>query len=142
MPCREDQWQEMEMLPGCESCTACQSACPTSAITPDRMLLRGERCLAWHNEMSSSVPFPSWIDPQAHHALVGCMRCQRACPYNKNVASWMEARGEFLEEETALLISGNVSDEERERLAVRLRQVGLDPSMLPRNLEALLKLKE
>ena len=55
----------------------------------------GERCLTWHNEKDASVPFLTWIDRKGHNALVGCLRCQRACPYNKNVMSWMEAREEF-----------------------------------------------
>ena len=136
MPCGEDHWQDMEMLPGCDSCTACLASCPTGAIPSDRMLLRGERCLTWHNEKDASVPFPTWIDRKGHNALVGCLRCQRACPYNKNVMSWMEAREEFSEEETALLLDGGKG---AERLAERLGRVGLSAQLFPRNLEALLQ---
>ncbi len=142
MPCQEDQWQDMGMLPGCDSCNACQISCPTGAIPADRMLLRGDRCLTWHNEKGSSVPFPQWVGAEAHNALVGCMRCQRVCPYNKNVMSWMEAREEFSEEEAARLLDASAAGVMSEDIADKLRRVGLSAELFPRNLEVLLRVRE
>ncbi|MDW5561847.1 MAG: 4Fe-4S double cluster binding domain-containing protein [Methanomassiliicoccus sp.] len=139
LPCTEDQWQDPEVLPGCEGCYACMRGCPTGAIPEDRFLVRAERCLTYMNEKDTSVPFPSWVDPQAHNALVGCMRCQRLCPYNKAALDFVAARGELSEEETALLLSGKREGESAFALDEKLRGMGLDPALFPRNLEVLLR---
>lgn len=138
-PCLEDQWREIEMLPGCEVCTACQISCPTKAIPDGRFLLRAERCLTFFNEMDDERPFPDWVDPRAHNALVGCMVCQKVCPYNKNVQYWSSDLGSLSEEETALLLSGRREGDDAQRLAVKLKGMGLDPSYFPRNLKVLLE---
>jgi len=71
---------EPELLPECESCPACRDACPTGAIGSDRVLLHGERCLTWWNE--NDRPWPTWLSPDSHHCLVGCLACQDVCPAN------------------------------------------------------------
>ncbi len=139
MPCAEDQWQDREGLPGCDDCHACVRTCPTGAITEDRFLIRADRCLTNLNERDSSVPFPNWVDPQAHNALIGCMRCQRVCPYNRMALDFTSARGELSEEETALLLSGQREGEAAAALNEKLKGMGLDPAIFPRNLEVLLR---
>jgi epoxyqueuosine reductase len=99
-----DPWQEPRALDRCDSCVACMRLCPTGAITSDRFLIHAERCLTYHNE--AAADFPSWIDPSWHHCLIGCLRCQTACPENKSVQAWFEDREEFSEQETALLVQG------------------------------------
>ena len=93
LPCDGDPWREPKALERCESCVACLRNCPTGAITRDRFLLRAERCLTYHNEAAGD--FPGWIDPSWHHCLIGCLRCQTACPENKAVLEWFEDRAEF-----------------------------------------------
>lgn len=139
LPCAEDQWQDREVLPGCDGCHACVRSCPTGAIPEDRFLIHAERCLAYLNEKDSSVPFPEWVGPQAHNALVGCMRCQRVCPYDKLVLDFTSARGELSEEETALLLSGQRDGEAAVALGRKLKDMGLDRSVFPRNLKVLLR---
>jgi epoxyqueuosine reductase len=141
-PCAEDQWQDRAVLPGCETCTACLQACPTGAITAGRFVIRAGRCLTNLNEKETNVPFPDWLKPAAHNALVGCLRCQRVCPYDKNVSAWMEARGEFSEEETAYLLRGEFSGEKAAAMDEKLKKVGLDLTVFPRNLQALLAAKD
>ena len=68
----EDHWHELRVLERCENCKACMKACPTEAITPDRFLLHGARCLTFHNERKGE--FPQWISPGWHNCLVGCQR--------------------------------------------------------------------
>lgn len=102
LPCDGDPWREPKALDRCESCIACLRHCPTGAITKDRFLLHAERCLTYHNE--AACDFPSWINPSWHHCLIGCMRCQTACPENRAVLEWFEDRTEFSEQETALFI--------------------------------------
>jgi epoxyqueuosine reductase len=139
LPCAEDQWQDREVLPGCESCQACVRACPTGAIPEDRFLMRAERCLTYMNEKDASMPFPDWVDPQAHNALIGCMRCQRACPYDRLVTDYVLARGELSEEETSLLLGGQKGGEASAALGRKLEGMGLDPTVFPRNLKVLLR---
>jgi epoxyqueuosine reductase len=107
-PCAGDSWHEETVLDRCGSCSACRLACPTGAIREDRFLIRGERCLTFLNERPGD--FPAWIDPSWHHCLVGCMRCQEACPENRSVSKRMERIGEFTEEETGLLLAGGAAD--------------------------------
>jgi epoxyqueuosine reductase len=102
LPCDSDPWREPKALALCETCKACRKSCPTGAIPEDRFLIRAERCLTYHNE--AAADFPGWIDPSWHHCLVGCMRCQTACPENRGVLDWFEDRGEFSEHETNLLM--------------------------------------
>jgi epoxyqueuosine reductase len=139
LPCAEDQWQDREALPGCEDCHACVRACPTGAIPEDSFLVHAERCLTCLNEKDAAVPFPDWVDPQAHNALVGCMRCQRVCPYDRTVLDYCSDRGELSEEETAVLLSGSWGGEMAVSLGEKLRGMGLDLSIFPRNLKVLLR---
>lgn len=133
-----DNWQDKRLLPLCKTCKACLEACPTGAIRDDRFLIRAEICLTYLTEKSSKHKFPEWVDPSAHNALVGCMRCQRACPYDKNQLDWYEERGEFSEEETQYLLKGKYSGAKAERIEKKLKTVGLDLTIFPRNLEVLL----
>lgn len=139
LPCAEDQWQDREVLPGCDECHACVRACPTGAIREDRFLIQAERCLTYLNEKDASVPFPDWVDPRVHNALVGCMRCQRVCPYDRLALDYISARGELSEEETALLLSGRKDGEAAAALNRKLEGMGLDLSVFPRNLRVLLR---
>jgi epoxyqueuosine reductase len=80
MPCNSDDWQESMIMKRCDSCNLCRSACPTGAISTDRFLLHAEKCLTFHNEKEASIPFPAWIKLEWHNCIIGCMRCQAACP--------------------------------------------------------------
>jgi epoxyqueuosine reductase len=80
LPATNDIWQAAQAMEICNRCTACMKSCPTGAISEDRFLLRAELCLTFHNERK--MGFPDWIDPDWHHCLVGCLRCQ-----------WRQGRG-------------------------------------------------
>ena len=107
-PCMEDVWHEETVLDRCISCSACRLACPTGAILKDRFLIQAERCLTFFNERPGE--FPEWIDPSWHHCVVGCMRCQEACPENRFVSRRVEQKGAFTEEETESLLAGGAAD--------------------------------
>lgn len=124
LPGEEDPWREPKALDRCESCVTCLRRCPTGAIAEDRFLLRAERCLTYHNE--AAADFPDWIDPAWHHCLVGCMRCQSACPENRAVRDWFEDRGEFSERETALLLEQTPLEGLPAETAARLRSLELN----------------
>lgn len=143
LPCEEDDWQEPRMMVACEKCQACQRACPTGAIDPDRFLLRAERCLTFLNEKPPEVPFLDWVQPSWHNCLVGCLHCQRVCPENKQVRNWIEGDEVFTEEETAHLLEGTAQAHFPPQIVAKLERSGLTGllEVLPRNLSALL-LKE
>lgn len=89
-------------MPACKRCVACREACPTGAIVEDRFLLRAERCLTLLNEMPGE--WPDWLPISAHHCLVGCLACQRACPVNKGKLRQFTLAGRFGLEETACIL--------------------------------------
>ncbi len=133
-----DNWQDKKALPLCETCTACRKACPTGAITKDRFQIRADRCLTYLNEKTSGHEFPKWVSDSAHNSLIGCMRCQRACPYDKDVVGLYEDRGVFTEDETAYLLNGKFRGEKAAKMEKKLGRLGIDLSIFPRNLKVLL----
>ena len=134
----EGNWSEKISLPKCGRCRACLAACPTHAIDDDRFLLRAERCLTCLNERDSSHEFPSWVKQEWHNAIVGCMICQRVCPYNRDFVDQTEDGPCFSEEETRFLLSGRYKNKKGVILEKKLKLAGLDLSIFPRNLQVLL----
>ena len=133
-------WQEPKVLPACEGCRLCIDACPAKVMGGDRFMARAEICLTYLNEKPAEVPFPDWVMPSWHNALVGCMICQRVCPANCDVIGWVEDRGEFSEDETKYFLKGDFSNKvEAGKVKAKLKAVGLDLSAFPRNLEALMR---
>ena len=137
----DGSWGEKGVLPGCKTCRKCLGACPTQAIQEDRFLIRAERCLTYLNERPSDRPFPDWVGKEAHNALVGCMICQRVCPYDKGALRDFKEGVTFSEQETAFLL-GEFNDQ---YLGVevdnKLAKVGLDRTIFPRNLKVLMDLE-
>lgn len=141
LPPQQDDWREPKMMERCEKCVACLRHCPTGAITSERFLLRAERCITFHNEQPSDVPFPAWLDASWHNCLVGCFHCQSICPENRDFLDWVEEGAEFSSEETILLVEGVPLDQLPAEAIRKLEQsdlVGLLDS-LPRNLKLLLE---
>ncbi|HUS71230.1 MAG TPA: 4Fe-4S double cluster binding domain-containing protein [Anaerolineae bacterium] len=140
LPSKEDNWHDLRMMDACQKCMACQRACPTEAIDPDRFLLRAERCLTFLNEKPPDVPFPAWVDPSWHNCLVGCLRCQRVCPENKAVRDWVVGDEVLSEEETALVLEGTAPEHLPPKAKEKLERLDLIDllDVLPRNLSALL----
>ena len=128
----ETTWGEKEMLPACKTCRKCLEACPNHVILEDRFLIRAERCLTYLNEKPSDRPLPDWVREEAHNALVGCMICQRVCPYNKDALMDIKEGVAFSEKET-VFTSWRI---QRRILGVKvdekLGKVGLDRIHLPK----------
>ncbi len=134
----ETIWGEKEMLPACKTCRKCLEACPNQVILEDRFLIRAERCLTYLNEKPSGNPLPDWVRKEAHNALVGCMICQKVCPYNKNALMDIKEEVIFSEQETSFLL-GEFNDESLgANVDHKLGRVGLDRSIFPRNLKVLM----
>lgn len=141
LPYPEDSWREPQMAKNCQSCQACIDICPTAAITGDRFLIHAERCLTFHNERRGE--FPAWIDPSWHNCLVGCFRCQIACPQNVRFLEWIEGDRVFSEEETSLILEYVPSDRLPLETVKKLERLDLIEylDVLPRNLRMLLRQK-
>jgi epoxyqueuosine reductase len=101
-PCAEDNWQETGMMKACENCALCREACPTGCISADRFLIHAENCLTYFNE--SEFDLPKWLQSDWHNSLIGCMKCQSACPVNKPYLDKIEDGPDFSEEETDLIL--------------------------------------
>lgn len=129
---------EPELLPACESCTACRDACPTGAIGEDRVLLHAEQCLTWVNE--NPGPWPAWLPSDAHRCLVGCLSCQDVCPENARLAV-TDSGVAFSREETAMILADQPDHDGSVWEAVRAKLDRLGPlneeAVLGRNLRAL-----
>lgn len=134
-----DHWQEREAMPQCAKCRLCLEACPTGAILGERFVIEAARCLTLHNE--STEPFAGWIDARWHNAVIGCMRCQEACPVNRPHLEKVEKRVELSVEETALVLEGGKLGDLPEALRGKLDSIDVGDYFLlmPRNLGALIK---
>ena len=141
MPCEEDEWQQTQMMKRCEDCDLCRKACPTGAISPDRFLLKAERCITYHNEKRGNIPFPSWLKPAWHNCIIGCLTCQRACPENKLFLNQTGETAEFSEEETRSLLEGTPKEKLPRPTMEKLKLLSLTDyyEEMPRNLSVLLK---
>ena len=102
LPIDQDDWKQAELMPRCENCRACLKACPTNAISENRLLLHAERCLTYFNENMDD--FPEWVNRSWQRCLVGCMICQKVCPENKGLDIHPETTSTFTEEETNALL--------------------------------------
>ena len=140
LPCEDvPRREEPKALPRCSTCKACLAACPTQAIGEARFLVRAERCLTFWNEKPPDVPFPAWIRPEWHNALVGCLRCQEVCPENRPFIESIVDGPSFDEETTRSFLAGAAKKD----LPVEVQEMLEDWDLadfldvLPRNLGAL-----
>ncbi|MGD2065373.1 MAG: 4Fe-4S double cluster binding domain-containing protein [Dehalococcoidia bacterium] len=139
MPLGRSEGFRPQVMKECDKCKACLKECPTRAIVSDRFLIHAERCITFLNEGDNE--FPEWVDPAWHNSLIGCMKCQLACPVNKSFAKWVEEGEDVNEAETDLILSGVPFDRIPPETARKLKRCYMQEylDVLPRNLRALLK---
>ena len=137
-PPKDAVWTQPRWMGRCSTCVACRRACPGGAITEQRLLLHTERCLTLHNEHGD--PLPDWITPEMHHAAVGCLRCQQACPVNTKAGLVVARAEQFDEAETAALLAAEPAENHSAGTAEKMARCGLDydPQLIARNLALLL----
>ncbi|HEY3424454.1 MAG TPA: 4Fe-4S double cluster binding domain-containing protein [Negativicutes bacterium] len=82
MPSDSDTWLNIQRMPACNNCLACLNSCPAKCIDINSNIIRATKCLTYINE--SPEPFPDWAAYNWHNSLVGCMRCQLACPQSRD----------------------------------------------------------
>lgn len=78
----EYERQAAEIDSDCANCSVCLKNCPTGAISVNRFLIHGEKCMTYLNEYAPNYDFPEWVKPEWHNSLIGCMSCQLKCPKN------------------------------------------------------------
>lgn len=140
LPVDEDDWGEIKLMEPCERCSACMRNCPTGAITNKRYTIEAEKCITYHNEFWGKAEFPDWIDPSAHNCIVGCMRCQNACPRNSEYIHQFIDIECFSEEETNFILEKKEVEALPEPFIQKLEKTNLKThyNYLSRNLKALL----
>jgi len=133
-----DHWQNFEIMEECKHCKACLIKCPTNAIVQDRFLIHAERCMTFFNEKTED--FPNWVKPEWNNALIGCMICQDICPLNKQNKKWIEEGESFSEEETTMLLNGEIKEKLSLKMQIKLKRLYLfdDYKVLKRNLQVLI----
>lgn len=141
LPVDSHCWQEFRVMERCHNCSACVKKCPTQAVSPDRFIIRAERCLTFLNEKSD--PFPEWLKPEWHNCLIGCMICQEVCPMNKNIKDWVVEGEKFAERETLKILNGEPGDSLPSATQDKLKRLYLfdDYHLLHRNLMVLVNNK-
>ena len=136
MPSDEDTWRGVVTSAQCEGCTVCESFCPTGAIIKDRFLIDNTLCLCGLNE-GPGEEFPPFVPKNAHHAVVGCMRCQYSCPMNAPFKANIVPPVYFSEAETTRLLKGAPYDDLEGELEQNFKSLELYfAGDLPRNLRA------
>lgn len=108
-----------KLLPRCEDCRNCALACPTGAIDGVRILIHGEKCYTLFSEAAD--PIPESLKPPSLKCLIGCMRCQQACPENKGLLRYKKTAISFTPDETRSFLGASGSsrralDSAREKL--------------------------
>jgi epoxyqueuosine reductase len=139
-----DNWHKIKMMDICADCEICISQCPTNSLSEKGFVIDAGKCLTLYNEIRGE--FPDWIDPQAHNALMGCMRCQLCCPANQEVMRHSGRFEDITEEETDKIVEGREDEEVVYSLSRKLRMFSPKNAhdfvpILRRNLRVLL-LKE
>lgn len=133
-----DDWHEKQLMKSCSNCSLCYHACPTHCIPKERILIHADRCLTHLNENKGE--FPGWVNKHSHNALVGCMRCQLACPQNKEYRQMNAQSLVFTEEETATMLQNMPWEQVPKSLSEKLLSFDIDEyyPLLGRNLSVLI----
>jgi len=134
----EDHWGKLRLYRLCKGCRICLDDCPTGAIRPSDFIIDPAKCITLFNEYPA--PLPAWIPASAHNALVGCLRCQLACPGNEDLVGETWDLGDVSEAETTALLAGHPDAKTRQALLRKFKRIGGgdDLPFIARNLKLVL----
>ncbi|MHA2180139.1 MAG: 4Fe-4S double cluster binding domain-containing protein [Promethearchaeota archaeon] len=141
----EDNWTDIKMMDQCTQCPICQKNCPTGAIpgpSDENFVINASKCIPVYNEIGGILP--DWIPSDAHNALIGCMRCQKPCPGNRETIKLTERLEEITEYETRALLEGQTEEKIVNSLSKKLKMFSPSDAeeflpVLRRNLDVLIK---
>lgn len=137
----EDNWGEIRAMKSCSTCSACVDQCPTGAIRKEHFLIQAQNCLTNFNE--DKAPIPEWINPDWHDSIVGCMKCQAACPQNTKLIELVDERICFSKKETELILNESTFNDLPAGTRNKISYAGMEPyyNVLPRNIRLLINNK-
>ena len=144
-PFENDNWNDLKMMEHCENCSFCINNCITHAIpedTDDCFVINATNCISVYNEIPGVIP--DWIPSEAHNSLIGCMRCQKQCPGNREVINQTNRLEDITEVETEKILNGSEDKKLINSLSKKLKMFapGYEERMLQvikRNFELLIK---
>lgn len=73
----------------CGTCTRCIEACPTEAISPDKVI-DGSRCISYFTIELKDMLIPGEMQGKFQDWMFGCDICQDVCPWNRFSRSTQE----------------------------------------------------
>lgn len=134
----EDNWGDVRVMESCDTCSLCIDKCPTGAINKGDFLIHAHNCITNYNEYKASMPV--WINPQWHDSLVGCMKCQAACPHNAKLIDMVDESIYFDEKETGMIMDGCTFDSLPADTRNKIYRAGMESyyNVLPRNIHLLI----
>jgi epoxyqueuosine reductase len=140
IPCENDTWRNAATARACDNCNVCINNCPTGAIIKERFLIDNQKCLSAINETPGD--FPEWLPMSVHHTCYDCLRCQEKCPMNIGHIDKMTKCFMFSEQETEMLLQGNLIENFSEDTKQKIFTLGLDEwyEAIPRNIKALMNI--
>lgn len=96
-----DSWGEPRVMDRCSTCGACVRSCPAGCFREGRFIVGADRCLTFANE--SAEDDVTGLPRSWHNALIGCLRCQTACPENAGRMKPVYSGESFSMDETAAI---------------------------------------
>ena len=105
---KEDNWDEIGMMNFCQNCSICLNNCPTKSINENNFVIDAGKCITLYNEIEGE--FPKWISPNAHNALMGCIKCQYQCPGNQKAIKLTKRFEDITEDETKMILEGKTDE--------------------------------
>jgi epoxyqueuosine reductase len=129
-----DDWRPkpLRLMPECENCSICSSACPTGAINEERILLHAELCTTSFSEQPGDLHHHLSAD-----CLFGCLDCQQICPANSGLLRIESAGVTFDRRETDAILRGDGARacDNTESVTCKLAVLGLtEEALIGRNL--------
>lgn len=134
----EDSWGPLQMMRECKGCSICINDCPMKCIREEPFVINVDRCITLYNELND--PLPEWIDPKAHNALVGCLKCQSRCPANAEANRRVVRLPELSAKETELILQQGKDKGLHRSIISKLKRfpVAEDLAYMSRNLSLVL----
>jgi len=132
-----DDWNKIEIMDECNHCDRCIKNCPRHCIPEHNFIIDAGKCITLYSEIEGSFK-DNGIPISVINALIGCMRCQIACPVNQPFLKSREVVELFNEEETQMILDDTFRN--NQDLMTKLKTIDLNENepVISRNLRALM----